>query len=129
MNFLLRANHKKNRIYIVFQKDLTVDHIRQIIKEFIAQISKLKNGFTCLADIRNMKIQFSDKETVAMKIVMGVLVDAGMGKVARVVGKGNRITHIKMDKIAQTVGYRTKPVETIEDGEAFLDEMDKLEER
>ncbi len=117
----INSSIEKNRLYITIGKGDESD-IRGLIKDISHNVANLERGFTCLVDIRNMSIKYSEKEMFTMEIVMAGLLDAGMGKVVRVVSKKNKISQMKMEKESRALGYRARPASTIEEAEIILDE-------
>lgn len=120
--FEAKSDPEKNRLYIKLGKGNEND-IRDLIKQITRSVGKLKDGFSCLVDIRNMDIKYSEKEIYTMELIMGGLVDAKMGRVVRVVSKKNKISQIKMEKESRSLGYRARPAFTIEEAESILDEQ------
>ena len=118
----VKSDHQKNRLYITLGKGDEND-IRGLIKDISKHVASLAEGFSCLVDIREMDIKFSEKEVFTMELIMGGLVDAKMGKVVRVVSKKNKIPQMKMEKESRTLGYRARPASTIEEAERILDEQ------
>ena len=118
----VKSDHQKNRLYITLGKGDEND-IRGLIKDISKHVASLEEGFSCLVDIREMDIKFSEKEVFTMELIMGGLVDAKMGKVVRVVSKKNKIPQMKMEKESRTLGYRARPASTIEEAERILDEQ------
>ena len=82
----------------------------------------LKDGFTCLVDIRSMSLKYTEKERFLIEIIMGALLDSGMGKVVRLVSKSNKISQMKMDDESRSVGYRARPAYSFFEAEKILDE-------
>ncbi len=119
--FEVRANPEKNRLYIAIGKGNESD-IRNLIKDMTKSVASLSEGFSCLVDIRNMDIKYTEKELFTMELIMGGLVDAKMGRVVRVVSKSNKISQMKMEKESRALGYRARPASTIEEAEKILDE-------
>ncbi len=119
--YMIRANVEKNRLYITLGKMGDPD-IRGLVKEITHCASGLKPGFTCLVDIRNMDITYSERQMFTMELIMGGLIDAGMSRVVRVVSKKNKISQMKMEQGSRALGYRARPASTIEEAENILDE-------
>ncbi len=120
--FAVKSDAKKNRLYITIGK-VSENDIRGLIKEITKRVAFLNEGFSCLVDIREMDIKFTEKEVFTMELIMGGLVDAKMGRVVRVVSKKNRIPQMKMEKESRLLGYRARPASTIEEAERILDEQ------
>lgn len=121
--YMIKSNIEKNRLYITLGK-MDDPEIRGLIKEITHHASVLKPGFSCLVDIRNMDIKYSEKQMFTMELVMGGLIDAGMSRVVRVVSKKNKISQMKMEQESRSLGYRARPASTIEEAERILDEED-----
>ena len=121
--YMIRANAEKNRLYITLGKMGDPD-IRGLVKEITHCASTLKPGFTCLVDIRNMDITYSERQMFTMELIMGGLIDAGMSRVVRVVSKKNKISQMKMEQGSRALGYRARPASTIEEAENILDEAE-----
>ncbi len=119
--YMIKANIAKNRLYITLGKMADTD-IRGLVKEITHCAGSLKPGFTCLVDIRNMDITYSEKQMFTMELIMGGLIDAGMSKVVRVVSKKNKISQMKMEQGSRALGYRARPAHTLEEAENILDE-------
>ncbi len=119
--YMINANVEKNRLYITLGKMADTD-IRGLVKEITHSASNLKPGFTCLVDIRNMDINYSERQMFTMELIMGGLIDAGMSRVVRVVSKKNKISQMKMEQGSRALGYRARPASTIEEAENILDE-------
>jgi hypothetical protein len=119
--FMIKSNIEKNRLYITLGKMGDPD-IRGLVKEITHCAASLKPGFTCLVDIRNMDINYSEKQMFTMEIIMGGLIDAGMSRVVRVVSKKNKISQMKMEQGSRALGYRARPAYTLEEAENILDE-------
>jgi hypothetical protein len=123
--FMVKSDTEKNRLYITLGK-LGDGDVRGLIKEITHSTAVLKPGFTCLVDIRNMDIVYSEKQMYTMELIMGGLVDAGMGRVVRVVSKKNKISQMRMEQGSRALGYRVRPASTIEEAERILDEEEEL---
>lgn len=120
--FEVKANLDKNRLYIVLGKGDEND-IRKLINKITTSVAGLSEGFSCLVDIRNMDIKYTEKEVYTMELIMGGLVDAKMGRVVRVVSKSNKLSQMKMEKESRALGYRARPASTVEEAEKILDEQ------
>jgi hypothetical protein len=120
---MIKSNIEKNRLYITLGK-MDDPEIRGLIKDITYNAAQLKPGFTCLVDIRNMDIKYSEKQMFTMELIMGGLIDSGMGRVVRVVSKKNKISQMKMEQESRALGYRARPASTIEEAERILDEED-----
>ena len=120
--FEVTADSKKNRLYIQLGKGDEKD-IRNLVKNITQAVALLTENFSCLVDIRNMDIKYTEREVFTMELIMGGLVDAKMGRVVRVVSKSNKMSQMKMEKESRALGYRARPASTIEEAEKILDEQ------
>ena len=118
------ADIKKNRLYITLD-DVLEEDIPEVIKDIAQYVDRLAKGFTCLVDIRNLRLTFTDKEAVYINIIQGALKDSGMSKVVRVIGEEsfNKFTHHKMNEQSRDVGYEAVAVATLKEAERILDEF------
>lgn len=123
--FEIESDPDKNRLYIRIEEVSEAD-IRKFVKDMTHHVMRLKTGFTCLVDIRNMSLRYTEKEVFFMGITMGWLIDMGMGKVVRLVSRTNKISQVKMENESRSLGYRAKPVYSIEEAEKVLDELSML---
>ena len=116
------ADLKKNRLYLTLD-DINENEIPEIIKTMSKEVDKLQKCFTCLVDIRNLRLTFTENESDYLAIVQGALTDSGMSKVVRVVGHESfdKFTHNKMNEQAKTVGYEATCVATLKEAEDILD--------
>lgn len=119
--YKIDSDKEKNRLYITLGKMAESD-ARGLIKEITHNTAALKPGFSCLVDIRNMDIKYSEKQMYTMELVMGGLLDAGMARVVRVVSRKNKISQMRMEQESRALGYRARPANTIEEAERILDE-------
>jgi hypothetical protein len=111
----------KNRLYITLEA-LETEDVKPILNDLTQCISKLKSGFTCLVDIRKMKFDPKTKGAEYVEIIQGALADSGIGNVVRVVNKEDINHHLRMDEQSISLGYKAKPVYSIEEAEMILDQ-------
>ncbi|MBU0993679.1 MAG: hypothetical protein KJ737_14395 [Proteobacteria bacterium] len=117
------ADKKKNRLYLTLD-DVIEEDIPLVIKNIAKEVDQLQNDFSCLVDIRNLRLTFTDKEADYINIIQGALKDSGMSKVVRVVGEEsfNKFTHSKMNEQSRNIGYEAIAVATLKEAEAILDD-------
>lgn len=120
--FNVYADTKKNRLYLTLD-DITDSNIPDIIKTMSKEVDKLTKNFTCLVDIRSLRLSFNENETDYLGIVQGALKDSGMSEVVRVIGQDtfNKFTHQKMNEQSRSVGYKATSVATLKEAEDILD--------
>ena len=118
------ADIKKNRLYITLD-DVLEEDIPAVIKDIAEYVDQLSKGFTCLVDIRNLRLTFTDKEAIYINIIQGALKDSGMSKVVRVIGEEsfNKFTHHKMNEQSREIGYEAAAVATLKEAERILDDF------
>lgn len=118
--FAIDSDVSKNRLYIkLTHLDETV--IKPILKDLSGHVDKLKAGFSCLVDIREMTYEEDAAGAEYVEIIQGALRDAGMEKVVRVVAKDNMISQEAMNERSETLGYSAEAVFTIDEAEKILD--------
>jgi hypothetical protein len=120
--FKVDSDIQKNRLYITLE-NLTTEDVQPILKQLNKSISELKQGFTCLVDIRSTSIDPLTKGSEYVEIVQGALNDSGMGKVARVINRENVVSYKQMEESGKSIGYMAHPVYSLEEGEKYLDEI------
>lgn len=125
--FEIESDKEKNRLYIKIE-DISETDTRSLIKEITHNVARLKKYFTCLVDIRNMSLRYTEKEKFIMEIIMAGLLDAGMAKVVRLVSKNNKISQIKMENESRALGYRARPAYSLDEAERILDESQDIEQ-
>ncbi|GAB6094440.1 hypothetical protein JCM14469_06920 [Desulfatiferula olefinivorans] len=118
--FKVESDALKNRLFITLE-DLSPDDIKPILADLTHHTSELKQGFSCLVDIRKMSLNPGTKGEEYIEIVQGALADTGMGKVVRIVDKNNDHHHHRMEESSTGLGYTTHPVYTLEEAERILD--------
>ena len=111
---------EKNRLYITLG-DLRTNEIKPIMTELNTHIATLSKKFTCLVDIREMKLDKEGQVSEYIEIIQGALFDAGMGRVVRVLDKENITPSIKMEKGSKAVGYNFESAYSIEEAEALFE--------
>lgn len=115
----VRADLNKNRIYITVGKIENEAEMQSIADKVKSECIKLKNGFTCLTDLRNYEYQDEIFEKY-IKEAQEALLAKGMTKVVRVHRKVGVLGHLQFETVSLDLGYRAKNVTTIEEAEKIL---------
>ncbi len=118
----VRADLNKNRIYITIGKIENEAEMQSIVDEVKSECPKLKNGFTCLTDLRNYEYQDEIFEKY-IKEAQEALLAEGMSKVVRVHRKVGVLGHLQFETVSLDLGYRAQNVTSIEEAEKILDEV------
>ncbi len=110
----------KNRIYITIGSLKNEAEMKDIVKAVKSQCQKLKDGFTCVTDLRNYEFQ-DEKFERYIKEAQQTLVKAGLFKVVRVTRKFGAIGHFQFDNTSFEVGYHADSTTSTEEAEKILD--------
>ncbi len=113
----VKTDPLKNRMSMKMSGSVTVVEARQFRKKLVAQLARLKAGFTLLNDTRDFKPTTSD----VLQVVEGIMesvISAKPSKVARIVSSGFEMT---LKKISSRPGYKTAAFLTPEEAVDFLD--------
>lgn len=103
----VRADFNKNRIYITIGKIENEAEMQSIVDEVKSECPKLKNGFTCLTDLKNYEYQDEIFEKY-IKEAQEALLAEGMSKVVRVHRKVGMLGHLQFETVSLDLGYRPK---------------------
>lgn len=111
---------KRNRLYIVFGRDVKKHDVDQIYTDIRFGVADLKPGFVVINDLSNATIgHLSGAPT--FKRISDFLCTQHVGRVIRVVG-GTSVLFRQISKLSDTIsGYRPEYVTTIEEAEQLLD--------
>ncbi len=116
----IRIDKEKNRLYLMFSAIADETEMQEIVENIRRECGKLKNGFTCLTDLR----KYNPVEGIYEKYIRETqqdLIDAGMSKVVRVRSPMGTMAHFQFDNISYEIGYHAQNVTSIEEGEKILD--------
>jgi nucleotide-binding universal stress UspA family protein len=120
-NSNVRIDASKNRIYLVLEGFHDVEEALRMKKLYKAAIDACKPGFTVLADVSAYKPGSDQVQAVHAEAVK-LAEEAGVRKVARVVGE-MPLGGMQINRIAKKEGhYQSAHFETLEEAEEFLDE-------
>ena len=120
-NSTVKVDSSKNRICLVLEGFHDVEEALRMKKLYKEAIDSSKSGFTVLADVSAYKPGSDEVQKVHEEAVK-LAEEAGVSKVARVVGE-MPLGGMQINRIARAKGhYESAHFETVEDAEAFLDE-------
>ena len=117
----VRIDSGKNRIYITIGSLENEAEMKKIVKSVKAECQKLRDGFTCVTDLRDYEFQDEVFERY-IKEAQQALVAAGLFKVVRVHRKFGAIGHFQFDNTSFEVGYHADSATSIEAAEKILDD-------
>lgn len=116
----VRADTKKNRLYIKIGRITEENEMATAIQEIELAIQDLTEGFDCITDLREYEIFNDEREKFIFK-AQKILVGSGLSRVVRVVKKFGFLGHFQFDRVSKEVGYHAKNVNSIEEAERLLD--------
>lgn len=118
-NYQIRVNSTLNRMHLVlngFWK--SIDDVPAYCEDFGKALSRLKPGFTILADLRDFSSSVSVAE-VHVK-VQTLAVKSGLSKTAEVIKKNNAIAKMATDNYSKNSGMKHATFTSIEEAEKWL---------
>jgi len=116
----VRYDEKKNRIYLYMEGFHDLKEALRLKEEYRKAIEKCRPGFTVLVDVTKYKPGSEEVQKVHAE-ASKMDAEAGVSKVARVVGK-TPLGGMQLNRISRTVGnYPAKNFATFEEAEAYLD--------
>ncbi len=119
-NSTVRVDQSKNRIYLYLEGFHDLKEALRMKELYRQAIKKCKPGFTVLADVSNYKPGDEEVQRVHEEAIH-MAEEAGVSKVARVVGD-TPLGGMQIKRIAKsTASYESEHFETVEEAEAFLD--------
>ena len=120
-NSTVRVDSEKNRIYLYLEGFHDLEEATRIRDLYAQAIARCRPGFTVLADVSHYKPGAADVQEIHAQAIRAAE-EAGVSKVARVVGK-TPLGGMQIDRIARReAGYTSRNFATHEEAEAFLDE-------
>lgn len=120
--YRIYADVAKNRLYLILSGFFTDDEVNIAADLTIAEIKKLKPGFTIINDISHFK---AATQTGAANIKRAQVFanERGAKRVIRVVGKdaaASAIAAMQFDRTSKQAGYSADIAATVEDAEKLL---------
>jgi hypothetical protein len=120
-NSTVRTDLYKNRIYLYLEGYHDIEEATRMKELYKKAIESCTSGFTVLADVSAYKPGSDDVQEVHAEAVK-LARDAGVRKVARVVGE-KPLGGMQIERIADDEGhYEAAHFETAEEAEQYLDE-------
>ncbi|OQX60949.1 MAG: hypothetical protein B5M56_10235 [Desulfococcus sp. 4484_241] len=116
----IRADAKKNRLYLTFGKLESSDELARVAEGIRDACRELKPGFTCLTDLRDFE-PLDEQLEFFIKGVQEYLVETGVSKVVRVVRKFGAWGHVQFDKLSMHVGYHARYTTSMDEALEILD--------
>ena len=120
MRYDIRADVKKNILYVILDGFFTDEELREAVSTTFREIDKLKPGFGIINDISKFK---PASQEGAQDIARGqtYAMEHGAGRVIRVVGE--MVSKMQFERVARHTGANRADVAvSIEDAEKMLDE-------
>jgi hypothetical protein len=118
---LVEFDIAKNRIYLVMEGSHDVEEARRLKEAYREATLVLKPGFTVLSDVSRY-IPGSEEVQKVHAEVARIAKQAGVGKVARVIGE-KPLGGMQIKRITKhSGGYESKNFVTREEAEDYLDE-------
>lgn len=119
-NSYVKYDKTKNRIYIVLEGSFDLSEVTRINKEYARVIKEASPDFTVLSDVSKY-IPGSDEVQKIHANSIKMAGEAGVAKVARVVGN-TPLGGMQIIRIAhKEVSYPSKNFKTIKEAEEYLD--------
>ncbi|MCW7753780.1 hypothetical protein OOT00_07270 [Desulfobotulus sp. H1] len=119
----IRIDTPKNRLYLTLGPITSKDEIQTIEVSVLQHVKRLRQGFTCVSDLR----QFCMKENLNdnfMQEIQEILWDSGVKAVARISPISQCKGHFLFEKkSAVWPGYEIIPVQSPEEAEIRLDAL------
>ena len=120
------ANIKKKRLYVTLRGVIPKKEAETIYTDIRFCVSDLEPGFTVVTDLTQCRIGHLNAIGTSKKI-MDFLLEKKVGQIVRIIGEA-KVIYLQLLKLSDKKrGYEPKYVSTLEEAEAFLDELLKKE--
>ncbi|MBF0289237.1 MAG: hypothetical protein HQM14_15575 [SAR324 cluster bacterium] len=123
--FELRVDFEKNRLYITFIGQASVEDAESFLSELSYHIAELKPGFAIISNLLEQDFFLDEEVESLMPAVMKFLSNSGAGIVIRVIPEsllGDSTAQL-FDEKSSIAGYTAKTVHSIAEAEQLLDEL------
>ena len=124
------ANHEivydreKNRIYVTAVGDWDMAQSDAFLRDYKEAVAQTRPGFTVLSDVRGFRCSTEDVQQNHAEAIK-VDAEAGVKKVARVVGS-TPLAGFQIKRISQNLeNYKSENFDTLEEAESYLDSDDE----
>lgn len=118
--FQVKIDKEKNRLYLFLGKITGKNDFSGIVCETERVVRYLKQGFSCVSDLRGFKVKGSDHNF--MQSIQETLWDSGVKLVIRVVDKDSITEFSHEEKSVTWPAYNLQTVSTLEEAEKILEE-------
>ncbi|TWI68169.1 hypothetical protein LZ24_02651 [Desulfobotulus alkaliphilus] len=120
----VQADILKNRLYLTLGNIASKEEMQAIEVQVLQQVKCLKQGFTCVSDLRNFCMEKSLSDNF-MQEIQEILWDSGVRAVARISPIRECKGHFRFEKgSALWPGYTIIPVISLAEAEEKLNNLD-----
>ncbi len=120
----VNVDKMKNRIYIQTEGSLNIDEAKELEEAYRKAVRECRPGFTVLNDVAKLQPCLPEVQEI-LKEITEIASQAGVGRVARVVGD-TPIAGLQIDRISKTQShYHGESFKTIKEAEIYLDEKEE----
>jgi len=119
-SYTVRADVRKNRLYITFVGFFSDDYMREACDRVIAEAGSLRPGFSIITDISQCK-PATQRGAETIRRTQEHLAAHGVGRVVRVVAPDNVIIKFQFQRRGQGY-YKADTANSLAEAERMLDE-------
>jgi len=119
MLYNIKADTKKNRLYLTFEGSFNDDEAKLVARLTLEEVGKLQAGFDVINDISEFQ-PATPETTKIIQTVQEELVKLGVNRVVRVVGK-SIIGHMQFKRTFKTFGKVAETAATVDEAAKMLD--------
>ena len=119
-DFNVHVDSIKNRIYVKIDGSLSVEEAKALEEKYRQAVSQCFTGFSVLNDVSWLRPCSPEVQQILSEITH-ISSNAGVGKVARVVGE-TPLAGMQIDRISRTEShYHGEHFKTVDEAEVYLD--------
>ncbi len=122
MSHAIRIDESKNRFYLTLSGLFSDAEVHEVVEHVIAELKKMKPGFTILTDISQFR-PLTQQGVHEAQRVGDVVRQVGGKASARVVAASASVAAIQLGRVNEAGGYRAFTCRTVEEAERLLDEL------
>lgn len=115
----IKADQEKNRLYVTLSGSVSADESVSIFESIKSEISIIKPGFACIADLTKFKIKPEHAEWMLQ--IQDMLSSSGMSQLIRI---GDPMYRELLEKHSKKEGYSGKIVYDLETALKIVDQRD-----
>ena len=117
-----RADIDQNRLYVTLKGRIASEESKQAASRVIADLKKLEPGFDVVTDISEFE-PATQKEVDILIQVHKVLIESGVNRIARVVGREIKATvgKIQFERASKLTKVVAENFDSVEDADRYLD--------